>query len=104
MLASMRHAVDASNMCAIQHGHRQHQQQQRQQNHHQQQENCNGDVASNGHPAYLPLTMAEAFRLATMGGSSGQLDSAERQVLTQADDRRSCLCCSCWCGGDELVS
>ncbi|KAK7090933.1 hypothetical protein V1264_010668 [Littorina saxatilis] len=61
MLASIRHSVDVSNMCAI-HSHNK----QRQNGEHQQASNHTTD----GSPPYRPLTMAEAFRLATLDGSS----------------------------------
>ena len=85
MLASMRHAVDVSNICAILHQRQQRQQGTHQprsheqeghqhQEQHQQNENSNGVADTSEQTLYRPLTIAEAFRLATFGGSSGKCD------------------------------
>ena len=87
MLASMRHAVDVSNIRAILHQRQQQQQQEgphqprsheqeghQHQEQHQQKANSNGVADTNEQTPYRPLTIAEAFRLATFGGSSGKCD------------------------------
>ncbi|KAL8578350.1 hypothetical protein ACOMHN_031724 [Nucella lapillus] len=97
MLAVMRHSVDASNLCAIHH-HQHQQQQQQQQSPRPTTTNCDDDdddddegrrrspegvnraenrgggsvqnSVAEAEVEYRPLTIDEAFRLATLGGSS----------------------------------
>nr|KAG5697585.1 hypothetical protein BaRGS_019806 [Batillaria attramentaria] len=69
ILSAMRQAVDVSNICAIQHQQLRHKKEQLQQHNGVRQSSEHGQ--QNGHTSdYQRLTMDEAFRLATLGGST----------------------------------